>query len=111
MFANYIKIAMRIAWKQKGYSLINILGLAAGIACCLIILLYVRDELAYDSFQSHADRLYRLNKVVTIEGSGTEGHAITSGMSEKKIVVKTEFQWNGSQFLRECLSSADERDH
>jgi hypothetical protein len=102
---------MRIAWKQKGYSLINILGLAAGIACCLIILLYVRDELAYDSLQIHADRLYRLNKVVTIEGSGTEGHAITSGMSEKKIVVKTEFQWNGSQFLRERLSSADERDH
>jgi len=80
MFTNYIKTALRIALRQKGYSLINIVGLAVGLASCLIILLYVRDEQAYDTFQSNAGRLYRLNKVVTIEGSGTERHAITSGM-------------------------------
>jgi len=61
MFANYLKVALRNLLKQKAYSLINIVGLAVGIACCIAILLYVRDELSYDQFNAHADRIYRIH--------------------------------------------------
>lgn len=59
MFRNYIKIAGRNLLKQSGYSIINILGLAIGMAVALLILLWVRDELSYDRHYEHADTLYR----------------------------------------------------
>ncbi|MCP4727945.1 MAG: ABC transporter permease, partial [bacterium] len=51
MFKNYLKIAFRNILKHKGYSFINISGLAAGMACCLLMLLWVQDELGYEDFQ------------------------------------------------------------
>jgi len=60
MLKNYIKTAFRSIRKQKGYSLINILGLAIGMASCLLILLYVQDEVSYDSYHDNADRIYRV---------------------------------------------------
>ncbi|MGH7452081.1 MAG: hypothetical protein ACRENG_12095 [bacterium] len=45
MFKNYLKIALRNLFKHKAYSFINIAGLAVGLACCLLISLYVKDEL------------------------------------------------------------------
>jgi putative ABC transport system permease protein len=60
MFTNYFKIALRNLKKQKLYSLINIFGLAVGMACCIMILLYVRDELGYDKFHKNADRIGRI---------------------------------------------------
>lgn len=60
MFANYIKIALRHLLRNKGYTLINILGLAVGMACFLMIYLYVSNELGYDSFHQKADRIYRM---------------------------------------------------
>ncbi len=60
MFRNYILIALRNLLKQKGYSAINILGLSIGMTCCLLILLWVADELSYDRFHEKADRLYRV---------------------------------------------------
>jgi putative ABC transport system permease protein len=59
MFKNYLKIATRNLLKQKGYSFINVAGLATGIAACFLIFLWVRDELAYDRFHAKADRIYR----------------------------------------------------
>lgn len=59
MFKNYIKIAFRNLFKNKVYSFINIFGLAVGIACCLLIGLYVYNEWSYDEFHSKSDRLYR----------------------------------------------------
>ena len=61
MLKNYIKIAVRNLIRFKIYSFINILGLAVGIACCLLIVLYIHDELSYDSFHKNADRIYRIN--------------------------------------------------
>jgi len=61
MLKNYIKIALRNLLRRKGYSLINILGLAIGLACCLVILLYVQDELSYDRFNTNADQIYRVH--------------------------------------------------
>jgi putative ABC transport system permease protein len=60
MFKNYLKIALRNIGKYKTYSSINIIGLAIGIACCILILLFVQDELSYDSYHAHSDHIYRL---------------------------------------------------
>ncbi|MCK6541194.1 ABC transporter permease [bacterium] len=60
MLTNYIKIALRNMLKAKGYSAINILGLAVGLACCLLIVLFISDELSYDTHYANGDRLYRV---------------------------------------------------
>lgn len=60
MFQNYLKITLRSLRKHKGYAFINITGLAVGMACCLIIVLFVRDELSTDRFHADADRIYRM---------------------------------------------------
>lgn len=60
MFKNYFKIAFRNLLNKKFYSAINILGLSIGMACCMLIFLYVSHELSYDSFHSKANRIYRL---------------------------------------------------
>ena len=60
MFKNYLKICLRVLRKNKAYSLINLGGLAIGMACCLLMLLYIRDELSYDQFHENADHIYRV---------------------------------------------------
>lgn len=64
MFKNYLKIAFRQLLKHKGYSAINILGLAIGISCFVLILLYVQDELSYDRYHSKSDRIYRIAEII-----------------------------------------------
>ena len=58
MFKNYLKIAFRNLLKYKQYSLINILGLAIGLACFVLIILWVQDELSFDRFHKNADNIY-----------------------------------------------------
>jgi putative ABC transport system permease protein len=60
MFKSYFITAIRNMLRQKGYSFINIMGLAIGIACCLLIVLYVGFEMSYDSYHQDADRIYRI---------------------------------------------------
>lgn len=60
MLKNYFKIALRNLLKNKLYSFINIFGLGFGIACVLLIVLYVQDELSYDKFHDHAGDIYRV---------------------------------------------------
>src|ERR1700733_4620137 len=60
MLKNYFKLALRNLVKRKGYSLLNILGLAIGIACCLLIFQYVSFERSYDRFNPDASQTYRL---------------------------------------------------
>lgn len=60
MLRNYFKVAVRHLKRQKGYSFINVLSLSLGIACSLLILLYIRDELSYDRIHDKADRIYRV---------------------------------------------------
>jgi len=62
MFKNYIRIAFRSLWRQKGYSIINIAGLGIGLACALFILLWVQDELSFDRFHANAGTLYRVEQ-------------------------------------------------
>jgi putative ABC transport system permease protein len=60
MLRNYLKIALRTLWKSRVYTAINGLGLAVGIAACLLIAGYVADELSYDRFHERADRIHRV---------------------------------------------------
>ncbi len=60
MFKNYMKIALRSLWRSKVHFVINVLGLSLGIACCLLIVLFVKDEWTFDTFHTKADRIYRV---------------------------------------------------
>ncbi|MFQ5771096.1 MAG: ABC transporter permease, partial [bacterium] len=62
MFRNYLKIACRNLLKYKAYSFINILGLAIGMACGILILFFVQDELSYDRYHEKADRIFRVSR-------------------------------------------------
>jgi putative ABC transport system permease protein len=60
MLKNYLKVAARNLARHKGYALVNVMGLAVGIAASVLIFLYVADELGYDRFHENADRIYRI---------------------------------------------------
>jgi len=60
MFKNYLKIAVRNIKKHKGYTFINVSGLAVGMTCCILMILWVQNELSYDRFHEHADDIYRV---------------------------------------------------
>ena len=60
MFKNYLKIAFRSLWRNKAFSAINIFGLATGLATCIVIMLFVKDELSYDAYNEKADRIVRV---------------------------------------------------
>lgn len=74
MLQNYLKIAFRSIQNRKGVAFINIIGLAVGLACCLMMALYVHYELSYDRHHRNADRTYR----VIIDEPGTSAWATTT---------------------------------
>lgn len=59
MFRNYLKVAFRYLVNHKGYAIINVLGLSVGVACCILIMLFVKSEWSFDRFHSKTDRIYR----------------------------------------------------
>src|ERR1700753_1301051 len=61
MLTNYLKVAVRNLWKSKGFTAINVIGLAAGLGVCLLSVLYVIDELSYDKYNVKAERIYRID--------------------------------------------------
>lgn len=69
MFHNYLTISLRSLWKNKGFSAINIMGLAIGLATCLLILFFVSDELSYDKFNVNAKNIYRVDADIQFGGS------------------------------------------
>ncbi|MEM9389675.1 MAG: ABC transporter permease [Bacteroidota bacterium] len=96
MFKNYIKVAVRNIAKQKFFSIINILGLACGIASALFVALYIFDELNYDKFNEKADRIYRVNlhgkisgqEVYTTNTSPPMSKALVSEIPEVEEAVR-----------------------
>src|SRR4051812_12336673 len=60
MIENYFKTAWRYLLRNRTYSAINILGLAVGITCCVLIMLFIRSEFSYDRFNTKSDRIYRV---------------------------------------------------
>ncbi len=109
MFKNYFKVAFRNLLKRKGFSLINILGLAIGMAVCLLIILFIQSELSYDKHNQKADNIYRLVLERYYPGRSTSYSIIPQSIGS---AVKAEFPevlestrifnlgGNGSFFLR-----------
>lgn len=78
MFSNYFKTAIRNLLRNKVYSFINIAGLAIGLACAMLILLYVKDEVSFDRFHHNGPRLYRV--VSKASRGGEERFAVSTGL-------------------------------
>lgn len=111
MFQNYLKIALRNLRKHTAYSLINITGLGIGMAACVLILLYVNDELRYDRFQEHADHIYRAGVHGVISGSEfrsatTSAPMAATLMEEMPEVVSATRLWDTGRVL---ISRDDQR--
>ena len=106
MIINYFKIALRNIRKQKGYTAINIFGLAISIACCGLMFLWVLDELSYDRFYDHADRIYRVGYYAVIEGNEMHGVHACSPLARvlvddfPEVLAATRFHKMGYPVLR-----------
>ena len=74
MIKNYFKIAWRNLLRNKGFSIINITGLAFGLTCCLLLVLYLQHELSYDRFHTKADRIVRVIMDYKIGDGGAKGN-------------------------------------
>jgi putative ABC transport system permease protein len=72
MFKNYFKVALRNILRYKGLSFINIFGLAFGMACCLLLILWIQDEISYDRFHENANRIYRIETAYVREGKDSQ---------------------------------------
>jgi len=98
---SYIKIALRKVKRHKGFSFINIAGLAIGMAACILILIWVQDELRYDRFHKNADQIFRINTVDTSGGqtfiqAGSPaplGQALMEEVPEVENFVRVQAGW------------------
>jgi putative ABC transport system permease protein len=96
MLNNFIKVAFRNILKHKAFSIINIAGLAIGIATCLLISLYVQGELGYDRFHQDADRIYRVamkfhvgsNQFDVAQGPAALGEALVKEYPEVEVAAR-----------------------
>jgi putative ABC transport system permease protein len=70
IYRNYFTVFKRGFVRQKGYSFLNVFGLAIGIACFLLISLYIRDEYSFDRMHTKADRIYRIHEILQSNGVG-----------------------------------------
>ncbi|MBC7922623.1 MAG: ABC transporter permease, partial [Ferruginibacter sp.] len=80
MLRNYFVIAFRNLIRHPGYTAINGLGLTVGIASCVLICLYLQDELSYDRFHARADRIYRVDNELRIQTDVYKYPTVTSAM-------------------------------
>ncbi|WP_380873040.1 ABC transporter permease [Sphingomonas sp. DBB INV C78] len=103
MWRNYLTVGIRSLAKNRAYALINILGLAIGMAACILILLFVRYEFTYDQFLGNADNTYELQSFYTSKETGQQFNiqmtAYVAGTMLKKDfpqVEKTVFALSGS---------------
>ena len=71
MYRNYLTTALRNFWREKGYTFINISGLSVGLACSILIMLWVQDELNVNQFHTQIDQLYQVNRHVSFENGKT----------------------------------------
>ena len=79
MFRNYLTVAVRNLLRHKLYSFINVLGLAIGMACCILILLFIQDEFRYNTFHTQAHRIFRVLRETKVSGRNVEFDTGTSG--------------------------------
>ena len=106
MFRNYIKTAFRNLVKSKFYTALNIVGLAVGIGTCLLILLYVSDEISFDHYNVNADRIYRVNNEIKF-GDNHFDLAVAPAMMGPAMVKEmpeveqyTRLQWHSGLLIK-----------
>jgi putative ABC transport system permease protein len=117
MLKNYITIAFRNLNKHRFYTLINISGLSIGIASCLIIVLYVMDELSYDKHHEKASRIYRINGEIKFGGNHWQlavgpaplASALVDEFPEVEDVVR--FRSQGSFLVKSEGSTTSLKEH
>lgn len=83
MLRNLVKIALRNLFKDKAYSVINILGLTIGITCSLFLLMYIMDELSYDRYHANANNIYRVVSKIK-----EPDNAFTWAVAQKPLAVE-----------------------
>ena len=88
MFKTYFKLAYRVILKDKAYSVLNISGLAIGLASSILILLWVQNELSYDKFQKNAGQIYRINGDFGDLKAAVNAEAMPAGLKAELPVVK-----------------------
>jgi len=125
MFRNYLTVAIRNIARHKVYSFINIAGLAIGMACCALILMYVQHELSYDTFHTKGDQIYRVMRKVKNEKGETfypsiSGAAATEFLKDRpevesvarvyghNAIVWTKYQGRQFSHVSSSLLSADQ---
>ena len=119
---NYLKIAIRRIRRHKGHSFINIAGLAVGMAACILMLIWVQDELSYDNFHKNSDQIYRINtednsggKTFLLAGSPAPlGQAMLDELPEVLNFTRVQAGWprwnlslGENRFQEEFLAAVD----
>ena len=120
MVRNYIKIALRNLWRNKIHSTINIFGLAIGIASCIMIMLFVKDEVTFDRFHEKSHRIYRAWVLEDYGGekiffNSVSPYILVPTMTETFPEIEkairygafTDLVRNGDQSFSETISTAD----
>jgi putative ABC transport system permease protein len=112
MFKNNLKIALRNLFKQKAYTFINIMGLAVGVASCILIVLFVRNELSYDKFFTNNDRIYRMVLERIYPNHSTNYALVPQSFEEvaKRDFAEIEQSTNVNNFRQFSLTYKNERD-
>ena len=70
MFQNYIKVIIRNIVRHSGYAVLNLMGLAIGMTCCILIMLYIQDEFSFDRQPENYERIHRLTTTVSMPDRG-----------------------------------------
>ena len=100
MIKNYFKTAWRNLWKNKGFSFINVMGLALGIGCSLLIMLWVNDEYGVDAFHKNGSRLYSVYERQNHDGQWSAFHGTPGIMADEmkrvlpQVQYATNWAWN-----------------
>lgn len=114
MLKNYIKIAFRHLWRNKSFSAINIFGLAIGLAVCLLITLFVLDELSYDKYNLNASRIYRISSDFKVNGSVFNDRDSPAPMAASmikdypQIETATRLKYNGKTLAKKGTETFSE---
>ncbi|MDB5144320.1 MAG: macB 22 [Mucilaginibacter sp.] len=100
MIRNYFKTAWRNLWKNKAFSVINILGLALGLACSLLIFLWVQDETQMDAFHANGKQIYVIIHRAYFDHKSAAGYSTPGVLAEElkkeipEVINATQFSWN-----------------
>ena len=123
MIKNYLKITLRNLYKEKMYAVINISGLSLGLACCIILGLYLHMELTYDRHHLKHERIYRIAQEINTDGrtdsfpwtSSALGPLLAKNYSEVEACVRFSplrislFRYEDKAYFWEDKYMADER--